>query len=209
MVNLGLSAGVDPLTPGNSQSMSIPSMLCCLQHRVCVHSLRHASSDLSCTVKMFISSSPPSSSLRYYQLKSSSYFVQGQPSQAHLCSMGEKFVTVHEKTRCKSKIVIFDNAHLNVQTLWYFMLKSDWPNGDKITSVSDNAILFSAFYSSLFILISSAETLFSQKMKEYLVFSCTFTFLCHTSWQQSNRTKSGCALWTGRSDCVQHECKVR
>ena len=58
----------------------------------------------------------------------------------------------------KSKIVIWDDAHLKVQTLCYFMLKSDWPIGDKITSVGDNAVLFSSFYSSLFILLSSAET---------------------------------------------------
>ena len=57
------------------------------------------------------------------------------------------------------------------------MLKSDLQNGDKITSVWDNAILFSAFSSSLFILISSAETSFSQKMKEYLVSSCTITYV--------------------------------
>ena len=44
-------------------------------------------------------------------------------------------VTVHEKTRYKSKIAILDNAHLKVQALCYFMLKSDWPNGDKIESV--------------------------------------------------------------------------
>ena len=66
------------------------------------------------------------------------------------------YVSVHEKTRYKSEIAILDNAHLKVQTLCYFMLKSDWPNGDKITSVWDNAILFSAFFSSLFILIRSA-----------------------------------------------------
>ena len=45
------------------------------------------------------------------------------------------YVTVHEKTRYKSEIAILDNAHLKVKTLCYFMLKSDWPNGDKITSV--------------------------------------------------------------------------
>ena len=44
-------------------------------------------------------------------------------------------VTVHEKTRYKSKIAILDNAHLKVQTLFYFTLKSDLLNGDKITSV--------------------------------------------------------------------------
>ena len=66
------------------------------------------------------------------------------------------YVTVHEKTRYKLKIAILNSAHLKVvQTLCYFMLKSDWPNGDKITSVRGNAILSSAFYSSLFILISS------------------------------------------------------
>ena len=67
-------------------------------------------------------------------------------------------VTVHEKSRLKSKFAILDNAHLKVQTLCCFMLNSDWPNGDKITSVLDNVILFSVFYSSLFILIRSAET---------------------------------------------------
>ena len=72
--------------------------------------------------------------------------------------VSDKNVTVHEKTRYKYQIAILDNAHLKVQTLCYFMLKSDLPNGDKITSVSDNANWFSAFYSSLFILISSAET---------------------------------------------------
>ena len=45
------------------------------------------------------------------------------------------FVTVHEKTRYKSKNAILDNAHLKVQTLCCFTLKSDLPNGDKITSV--------------------------------------------------------------------------
>ena len=46
-----------------------------------------------------------------------------------------EYMTVHEETRCKLEIEILDNAHLKVQTLCYFMLKSDWPNGDKITSV--------------------------------------------------------------------------
>ena len=32
-------------------------------------------------------------------------------------------VTVHEKTRYKSKIAILDNAHLKMQTSCYFMLK--------------------------------------------------------------------------------------
>ena len=65
---------------------------------------------------------------------------------------------MHEKIRYKSKIAILDSAHLKVQTLCYFMLKSDLPNGDKIASVSDNAVLFAAFCSPLFKLISSAET---------------------------------------------------
>ena len=47
------------------------------------------------------------------------------------CSPYVTFVTVHEQTRYKSEIAILDNAHLRVQTLCYFMLKSDWPNGDK------------------------------------------------------------------------------
>ena len=67
-------------------------------------------------------------------------------------------MTVHEKTRYMSKIAILENAHLRLQTSCYFMLKSGWPNGDKITSVMDNDLLFSAFYSSRFILSSSAET---------------------------------------------------
>ena len=45
------------------------------------------------------------------------------------------FMSVHEKTRYKSEIAILDNAHLKVQTLCYFMLKSDLSNGDKSTSV--------------------------------------------------------------------------
>ena len=40
-------------------------------------------------------------------------------------------MTVHENTRYKSKIAILDNAHLKVQTLCYFMLKSDLLSGDK------------------------------------------------------------------------------
>ena len=44
-------------------------------------------------------------------------------------------VTVHDKTRYKSIITILDNAHLKVQTLCYFLLKSDRPNEDKITYV--------------------------------------------------------------------------
>ena len=73
-------------------------------------------------------------------------------------------VTVHEKTGYKSKIAILDNAHLKVQTLCCFTLKSDLPSGEnlpsgeKITSVVDNEILFSACSSSLLLLICSAET---------------------------------------------------
>ena len=64
-----------------------------------------------------------------------------------------------KKKRYKSKMAILNNAHFKVQTLLCkFMLKSGWPNGDKITSVMDNDLLFSAFYSSRFILLSSAET---------------------------------------------------
>ena len=83
--------------------------------------------------------------------------------KVHICSYHKhRFaaanVTVHEKTKYKSKIAILDNVHWKVQTLCYFMLKSDLPNGDQIKSVWDNAVLFSAFCSSLFMLISSAET---------------------------------------------------
>ena len=85
-------------------------------------------------------------------------------------------MAVREKTRYKSEMAILDNAHLKVQTLCYFMLKSDLPNGDKITTVSGNAFLFSACYSSLSVLINAAETYFSPKMLEYLVFSGTVTF---------------------------------
>ena len=46
-----------------------------------------------------------------------------------------EYVTVSEKTWYKLKIAILDDAFLKVQTLCYFMLKSDLPNGDKITSV--------------------------------------------------------------------------
>ena len=43
------------------------------------------------------------------------------------------------------------------------MLKSDLPNGDKISSVSGNGVSFSAYYSSLLILVRSAENSFSKK----------------------------------------------
>ena len=69
-------------------------------------------------------------------------------------------MTVHEKTRYKPEIAILDNAQ--VKTLCYFMLKSDWPNGktdwpngDKITSVWDNTVLFSAIDSPFFFLYLS------------------------------------------------------
>ena len=61
---------------------------------------------------------------------------------------------LHEKTRCRSKIAILDNAHLKVPTLCYFMRKSDLPNGDKITSVGDNA-LFCFLHSVLLFLYLS------------------------------------------------------
>ena len=60
--------------------------------------------------------------------------------------------TVYKKIRYKSKIAVLDNAHLKVQTLCYFILKLNLPNGDKITSVRDKALLFSACYSSLLII---------------------------------------------------------
>ena len=65
----------------------------------------------------------------------------------------------------------------------YFMLKSDL----------SNAVLFSACYSSLVILISSAETQVSQqqKMEEYLVFSCTVTVITDsTSSEPESSTRS-------------------
>ena len=62
------------------------------------------------------------------------------------------------------KLQILDNAHLKVQTLCYFILKSDLSIRDKIASVLDNAVLFSACYSSILILISSAEIYFSPIM---------------------------------------------
>ena len=45
-----------------------------------------------------------------------------------------------------------------MQTLGYFMLKSDLPNSDKIKSVWDIAVLLSGCYSSLLILSSSSRT---------------------------------------------------
>ena len=60
-------------------------------------------------------------------------------------------VTVHEKTRYKLEIAILNSAHLEVQTLCYVMLKSDLSNRDEITSVWDDALLFSACYSIPFL----------------------------------------------------------
>ena len=74
-------------------------------------------------------------------------------------------VTVHKKTRYKSKIAILDNAHIKMQTLCYFMLKSDWPSGDKITSVWENAILFSAFCSFSLYLSLLLKPDFLKKLK--------------------------------------------
>ena len=64
-------------------------------------------------------------------------------------------MTVHKKTRYKSKIAILNHAYLKVQTLCYFVRKSDLPNRDKIISVRDNEKLFSGCYFSLLILIDS------------------------------------------------------
>ena len=64
---------------------------------------------------------------------------------------------MHEKkTGISRKIAILDSAHLNVQALCCFMLTSDLLNGDKIPSVWDNAVLFSAC-SSILVLMSSAK----------------------------------------------------
>ena len=58
------------------------------------------------------------------------------PPPSHPNAANITNLTAHEQTRSyKWKIAILDNAHLKVQTLCYFMLKSDLPNGDKITSV--------------------------------------------------------------------------
>ena len=82
----------------------------------------------------------------------------------------------------KSKIAILDNAHLKVQTLCYFMIKSDLPNGDKITSVWDNAIFFPAIYSLLFVLISSAETYFFQQQQTTAATTTTTTKERKNTW---------------------------
>ena len=60
---------------------------------------------------------------------------QKSHSDSHCQAAKILIVTVHEKIRCKSKIVSLDDAHLKVQALCCYMLKSDWPNEDKITSV--------------------------------------------------------------------------
>ena len=50
--------------------------------------------------------------------------------------MKSQYVTVHEKTRLyKLEIATLGNTYLEVQTLCYFMLKSDLSNKDKITPV--------------------------------------------------------------------------
>ena len=65
---------------------------------------------------------------------------------------------VHEETRHKSEIALLDNAHLKVQTLCYFMLKSDCQMEIK-SHLFQITGLFSACYSSLLILISSENFL--------------------------------------------------
>ena len=77
----------------------------------------------------------------------SNFFFFSPPVQNVLPTLN-----VHEKTRNKSEIAVLDNAHLKGQTFCYFMLKPD------LSKREDNAVLFSACYSSLLILITSAET---------------------------------------------------
>ena len=93
------------------------------------------------------------------------------------------YMTVHEKTRYKLKIAILDNVHLKVQTLCYFMLKSDLQNGNKITFVWDNAVLFSACYSSLLILTSSSISIFISSWKNVRIPG--FLMQCHILFKSS------------------------
>ena len=69
---------------------------------------------------------------------------------AFVCNcMHQQIVTVHEKSSYKSKTAILDNAHLTVQTLCYFMLKSDLPNRDKIICLRYCHFVFCAWFFSV------------------------------------------------------------
>ena len=112
-------------------------------------------------------------------------------------------VTVHEKTRHQSKIAILRNAHghVKVKPLFYFLLKSNLSNEDKVKYVcvtntiqtsqlqSDsflsaifvlyvNKWFYSARYSAVCILISSdKDSIVSSKVTSTPGFSCTVTII--------------------------------
>ena len=66
-------------------------------------------------------------------------------------------VTVHENTRYKMNIAILDNAHLKMQTLCYFVLKSDLPNEIKSHLFKIMQFCFLHAVLLFLILITSAE----------------------------------------------------
>ena len=73
------------------------------------------------------------------------------------------YVTLYKKTRHKSQLAVGHNAHLKVKSLFCFLLKVKFTNGDKVKTVRDNAVLSSALYSAVCILISSVKASFSPK----------------------------------------------
>ena len=69
-----------------------------------------------------------------------------------------------EKNRPKVLFSILHNAHTKVKSLFYFLLKSNLSNDNKIKSVWDNAVLFSEFLPPVFIFISPVKTFFFSKV---------------------------------------------
>ena len=73
------------------------------------------------------------------------------------------YVTLYKKTRHKSQFPIGHNAHIKVKSSFCFSLKVKFTNGDKVKSVRDSAVLSTALYSAVCILISSVKASFSPK----------------------------------------------
>ena len=81
------------------------------------------------------------------------------------------FVTAHEKTRLKTQFTFLRNAHIKVKFLFYFLLKQNLSNDNKIKSVWD---ICSSVFWILFCCFPVAKTSFSQKWPIILIFSYWF-----------------------------------
>ena len=102
----------------------------------------------------------------------------------------ETYVTVHEKTRYKSKIAILHNAHLKVQTLCYFV--QNQTGQMKTKSHLFEIMQFSFLHSVLpflYISVLLGPNFFNNKKKVYLVFSCTVTYTVERTNKAENKVR--------------------